>query len=314
MATPIVVVAEAVRVAFTERRPARARRSIGGLRLLVVALALALLSGGCGASTDPDVSSTLPVPTSTTALPESTTTASSSSTTTVPTTTTTATSTSPPTSTTTTMAPITTKPPQLEAAVIVTAVATSEPVVALTFDAGSDRGFAAEILDTLAARGIRASFGMTGKWAEANPDLLQRMVDEGHALINHTYDHPHMETLSTAQRLWQLDRTEEIINGITGISTKPYFRPPYGSYNNQVLGDVGSAGYRYSVMWTVDCLGWKGLPPSDVAARCEAALRPGAILLMHVGAASTDYAALDDILAAIDLGGYRYATIPELLP
>lgn len=202
----------------------------------------------------------------------------------------------------------------MEAAALVTRVPTSELVVALTFDAGSDRGFAAEIMDTLAAHDIRASFGMTGRWAESNPDLLRRMVEEGHALINHTYDHPHMETLSTEQRLWQLARAEEIVNGVTGTTTKPYFRPPYGSYNNQVLIDVASAGYRYSVMWTVDCLGWKGIPASDVAARCEDALQPGAILLMHVGAASTDYAALEDIIAAIDRGGYRYATIPELLP
>jgi peptidoglycan/xylan/chitin deacetylase (PgdA/CDA1 family) len=140
------------------------------------------------------------------------------------------------------------------------------------------------------------------------------MVGEGHALINHTYDHPHMETLGTSQRLWQLAKTEEIIDDLTGTSTKPYFRPPYGSYNNQVLIDVGSAGYRYSIMWTVDCLGWQGLPPSDVAARCKEALQPGAILLMHVGAASTDYAALEEIITAIDKRGYRYATILELLP
>lgn len=208
----------------------------------------------------------------------------------------------------------TTSAPETQAAVAVTRVATSEKVVALTFDAGSDRGFAAEILDALASHGIHVSFGMTGKWAEANPDLLQRMVGEGHALMNHTYDHPHMETLGAEQRLWQLSRTEDIIDGITGATTKPYFRPPYGSYNNQVLADVGSAGYRYSVMWTVDCLGWKGLPASDVAARCLEALQPGAILLMHVGAASTDYAALEEIIAGIDGGGYRYATIPELLP
>lgn len=197
---------------------------------------------------------------------------------------------------------------------VVTRVATDEPVVALTFDAGSDRGYAGEILDTLAAHGVVATFGMTGRWAESNPDLLRRMVSDGHALINHTYDHPHMETLSTDLRLQQLARTEEIIEGIVGMTTKPYFRPPYGAYNDQVLIDIAAAGYRYSIMWTVDCLGWKGLPPTEVAARCEGALEPGAILLMHVGAASTDYAALEDVIAVIDERGYRYATIPELLP
>lgn len=187
-------------------------------------------------------------------------------------------------------------------------------MVALTFDAGSDRGYAEEILDLLAARGVWATFGMTGRWAESNPDLVTRMVDEGHALMNHTYDHPHMETLSTDERLLQLARTEEIVVDLTGTTTKPYFRPPYGAYNDQVLIDVGSAGYRHSVMWTVDCLGWQGLDPAVVAARCRDALAPGAILLMHVGEASTDYAALADLMAAIDGGGYRYATIPELLP
>ena len=294
------------------------RTGIGGLKLLVLLLGTALLAGSCGSAAEPDVTSTVTVPSSTSTVSESATTQSNTPTTAGPTTTTPATtttaSTTTPTPTTTTIAATTTSAPQVEAALVVTRVPSNELVVSLTFDAGSDRGFAAEILDILAAHGIKASFGMTGTWAESNPDLLVRMVEEGHALINHTYDHPHMETLSTERRLDQLARAEEIINEVTGITTKPYFRPPYGSYNNQVLIDVASAGYRYSVMWTVDCLGWKGPPPSEVAARCQNALQPGAILLMHVGAASTDYAALENIIAAIDQGGYRYATIPELLP
>lgn len=290
------------------------RTGSGGLLLLVL-LPIVLLLGSCIPAGEPDVTSTSTVPTSTSTTPESTTAPSTTSTVPDASTTTTATSTSTTTTaTTTTIRVTTTSAPEGEVAVVVTRIPTDEQVVALTFDAGSDRGFAAEILDALSAHGIEASFGMTGTWAESNPDLLRRMVEEGHALINHTYDHPHMETLSTQQRLGQLARAEEIINEITDATTRPYFRPPYGSYNNQVLLDVASAGYRYSVMWTVDCLGWKGLPPSEVAARCENALGPGAILLLHVGAASTDYAALEDIIAAIDQGGYRYATIPELLP
>ncbi|HEY2593413.1 MAG TPA: polysaccharide deacetylase family protein, partial [Chloroflexota bacterium] len=62
-------------------------------------------------------------------------------------------------------------------------------VVALTFDAGADRGYAEAILDTLKTEGVPASFGMTGQWAQANPDLVQRMVAEGHRLINHTWEH-----------------------------------------------------------------------------------------------------------------------------
>ncbi|MEX0795244.1 MAG: polysaccharide deacetylase family protein [Acidimicrobiia bacterium] len=191
---------------------------------------------------------------------------------------------------------------------------TTEPVVSLTFDAGSDRGFGEEILDFLAGQGISASFGMTGTWAESNPDLVQRMVAEGHTLMNHTYNHPHMETLTTAERLDQLERTEAIIFDLTGTTMIPYFRPPYGAYNNQVLADVGAAGYHYSIMWTVDSLGWKGIPAAEVTERCLSGAQPGAIYLLHVGAQSTDFAALPAIVSGLVEAGYQFATIPELIP
>lgn len=191
---------------------------------------------------------------------------------------------------------------------------TNQRIVALTFDAGSDRGFGEQILDLLADYRIHASFGMTGKWAEANPDLVRRMATEGHLLINHSYDHPYMDRISTSERIDQLARTETIVSDLTGATTKPYFRPPYGSYNTDVLVDVGRVGYRYSVMWTVDSLGWKGLAPAEVTKRCLDGAAPGAILLLHVGAASTDYAALEDIITGLIDAGYGFATISELLP
>lgn len=282
--------------------------SVEGLEVLALALLMAVLSSSCTSGPPSGATSTVSL-LSTTTIATMTTVAVS---TTMEGPTTTGASTTTATPTTSTAEPATTVP-TFDAATVISRLATDQPVVALTFDAGSDRGFAAEILDMLAAHGVEASFGMTGRWAESNPELLMRMAEEGHALINHTYDHPHMETLSTEGRLQQLARTEAIISGLTGVSTKPYFRPPYGAYNEQVLIDVASAEYRYSIMWTVDSLGWTGLSPGEVVARCRDGLQPGAILLMHVGSASTDYAALEDILSVIDQAGYRYATIQEML-
>lgn len=277
-----------------------------GIRWLELCLA-AIVAASCAATdSGGTTSSTLPI---------ATTVATTATTTSVPTTQTIpqTTGTTTPATTVTTVQPTSTTSPSRPAQVV-RRVDTAEEVVALTFDAGSDRGYAEEILDLLGAEGIQASFGLTGRWAEANPDLVRRMSEDGHTLMNHTYDHPHLETLPTPERLSQLDRTESIVSGLTGRTTKPYFRPPFGSYDDQVLIDAGSDGYRWAIMWTVDSLGWKGIPADEVVARCLAGAEPGAIFLLHVGAESTDYEALPELITQLRQAGYRFATIAQMVP
>jgi peptidoglycan/xylan/chitin deacetylase (PgdA/CDA1 family) len=190
---------------------------------------------------------------------------------------------------------------------------TQRHVVALTFDAGSDVGNAAAILDLLKARGIRASFGLTGEWVRANPQLVRRMAAEGHQLVNHTDHHLSFTGYSTKtapltrqQRWAALSAAESAIRGAAGIAAKPWFRPPYGDRDASVDRDVAAAGYRYELMWTVDTRGWKGVPPGEVADRVLAELQPGEIVLMHVGKASTDYAALADVIDRVRAAGYGF--------
>jgi peptidoglycan/xylan/chitin deacetylase (PgdA/CDA1 family) len=225
---------------------------------------------------------------------------------------TTAPTTAPPAPTT---APTTTPPPATTPAIVVRQGDTTRPVVAITIDAGSDTGHATEMLDTLAAYGVRATFGMTGRWAEANPGLVRRMAVEGHQLVNHSYDHPSFTgrstgtaPLTTAQRLDQLARADAAIRAAGGGTTKPWFRPPYGDVDDSVLADVGSAGYRYALMWTVDSLGWKGDGADQIVARCLDRAAPGAIYLFHVGSASADHAALPRIIDGLRQRGYSFAT------
>ena len=193
-------------------------------------------------------------------------------------------------------------------------------MVAFSFDAGSDAGYTAQILDTLAANGIHASFGMTGRWAEQNPDLLRRIVSEGHGLINHSYDHASFTGYSTgkaplsqAERWDQLDRTETIVQTLSGATTKPYFRPPYGDYDDSVNADVGARGYGYNVMWTVDSRGWTGIPAAEIRQRCLDLAEPGAIYLFHVGSASHDAAALQTIIDRLRQMGYRFAPVSSFV-
>lgn len=196
---------------------------------------------------------------------------------------------------------------------------TDELIVALTFDAGADRGYAEEILDTLHAEGVVATFGMTGDWAEANPDLVLRMVDEGHMLMNHTETHRSWTGFSTsaapltsAERAAELRATEAVIQAIAGYDMRPYFRPPYGDYDDSLIADLQANGYTVNVMWTVDSLGWKGLTAAEITARTLDGTIPGAIHLFHVGAASLDAAALPDIIRGLRDLGYRFVTVDEM--
>ena len=196
---------------------------------------------------------------------------------------------------------------------------TSRQRVALTFDAGADAGFTSDILDTLAREHVKASFGLTGAWAEANPALVKRMAAEGHHLVNHTWSHDSFTGLSTgrgpmtrAQRWDELDRTEAIIQRIAGVSTLPYFRPPYGDMDASVLADAGARGYTVTAMWAVDSAGWNGLSASRIVERTLRLTTPGAILIFHVGSQSQDSAALPAIIKGLRDAGYEMVPLPAL--
>ena len=200
-------------------------------------------------------------------------------------------------------------------AVTVTKLATSRKVVALTFDAGSDRGYAAQILNTLRAYGVKSSFGVTGKWARANPDLVRRMVNEGHTVFNHTYNHRSLTGYSTgaapltySQRASEIRSTEAAIKEISGRNTRPFFRPPYGDHDRSVLVDLRTLGYTLNLMWTVDSLGWKGLSRQEIVQRVLGGTEPGAIYLFHVGSQSQDAAALPAIIQNLQARGYTFTT------
>jgi len=197
---------------------------------------------------------------------------------------------------------------------------TDTNAAALTFDAGADAGYAGFILDTLERNGIHASFGMTGQWAVANPDLVRRMAADGDQLLNHTWDHRSMTGLSTAtrpltrqERASELQSTDDALLRLTGQTTLPYFRAPFGDQDSSVDTDAGLLGYRYDILWTVDTGGWAGAPVARIVAASARGASPGAIVVMHVGSESQDGPALQGVIDAIKERGLRFATIDELI-
>ena len=193
--------------------------------------------------------------------------------------------------------------------------------VALTFDAGADRGYGAEILDLLRAEGIPATFGMTGLWAEANPDLVQRMVAEGHQLMNHTWDHSSLTGANTGmppqspeQVAEQLASTESVVREATGYEMRPYFRPPYGDYDEPTLRYLYDNGYYLSIWWTCDSHGWAGWLGQEIVDYCTTNIRPHEILLLHVGAAAAgDFEALPGLIQFFRESGYSFVTVEQML-
>jgi len=213
-----------------------------------------------------------------------------------------------------TIAPPTTRP--LAASMLVWRLPISQKVVAITFDAGSDLGFTGQVLDTLSAYGVRASFGITGDWADDHPDAVRRMAVEGHQVMNHSYAHLSFTgasapnpLLTTAERQAELAKADATLSALIGCTTKPFFRPPYGDTNASVLADVGAAGYGFTVMWTVDSGGWQGLTAEQIVERITTRVEPGAILAFHVGSASQDSAALPRIIQALQAAGYSFVTL-----
>jgi peptidoglycan/xylan/chitin deacetylase (PgdA/CDA1 family) len=193
--------------------------------------------------------------------------------------------------------------------------------VALTFDAGADTGYAAQILDLLRDEGIPATFGMTGLWAEANPELVQRMVIEGHQLINHTWDHASLTGANTGlppqtpeEVTQQLVSTEAVVRDLTGYELRPYFRPPYGDYDEASLGYLAANGYYLSIWWTCDSHGWAGWGAQEIIDYCTTNLVEDEILLLHVGAAAGgDFEALPGLIQFFRDSGYAFVTVEQML-
>lgn len=202
----------------------------------------------------------------------------------------------------------------------VTLVPTTRHVVALTFDAGGDAAGLQSILRTLAAAHVRATFFLTGRWASANPAGVTAVVAGGHRIGNHSTTHPHFPALSGTQIAAEVLGAQSTIRA-SGADPRPLFRFPFGDRDARTIAAVNALGY-VAVSWTVDTLGWEGtaggMNAPRVADRALAALRPGEIVLMHVGAnpddrTTFDADALPGMLHRMRAARYDFVTLDALL-
>ncbi len=196
----------------------------------------------------------------------------------------------------------------------VTRVNTTSKVVALTFDDGADGANTNKILDILAKNNVKATFFLTGSGANNHPQYIKNIVAKGHQLGNHSYTHPDFTKLTATQMKSELDRTEALIKSLTGKTTKPIFRAPFGAVNSTVLNSVGAAGYGHTIQWNIDTIDWKGLSASQINTKVQTNIKPGSIVLMHTGAGAPGTPlALPTMISQLKAKGYKFVTVSQLL-
>ena len=202
----------------------------------------------------------------------------------------------------------------------VEAVPGAGQTVALTFDAGGNSAGLPAILDTLAGAGIRATFFLTGSWADANPAGVAAIAAAGHRVGNHSQSHPSFTGLSDAGIADQVLGAEQAIRA-AGADPRPLFRFPFGARDARTIAAVNSLGY-VPVRWSVDTLGWRGtsggVTAQQVADRALSALQPGEIVLMHIGSNPDDGSTLDadalpQLIDRMRQAGYGFTTLDTLL-
>lgn len=188
----------------------------------------------------------------------------------------------------------------------------TKPQIAITFDAGSSTGSAADIADILVETHTPGSFFVTGKWIEKNRDIARSLVKDGFALYNHSYSHPHPNAITDEELTAELEKTEELITSVGAAGPKPYFRPPYGEYTDAVVETARRAGYCL-VLWTVDALDWQaGATPSASKERVLSKAKNGAIVLLHVGDDVVPKF-LPDLIAELRAKGFTMVTLTDLM-
>ena len=189
-------------------------------------------------------------------------------------------------------------------------VDTTEKKVAISFDACWGASYSPEILKILRDNNLKTTFFLTGFWVEKYPEMVKKIAEDGHEIGNHTYSHPHLNSLAEEQIKEELERVGKMIFELTK-KQPTLFRPPFGEYNNNVIATAEKAGYR-TIQWSIDSLDWQELGKEPMVKRITENLHPGAIVLFHNNGRYT-VEALPEIISHIKKQGYEILPISELL-
>ena len=185
------------------------------------------------------------------------------------------------------------------------------PYIAMTFDDGPHGANTPRLLDMLKQRGIKATFFVVGQCAAEFPDIMKRIVAEGHEIASHSWSHPQLTKMGEEGVTDQLQKTHDIIRHTTGVEPK-VMRPPFGAFTpNQRAWANKKWGYKI-IMWDVDPLDWKVRNAEHVKSEILRQTVAGSIILTHDIHKST-IDAMPETLDGLTAKGFKFVSVSDLL-
>ncbi len=190
--------------------------------------------------------------------------------------------------------------------------------LALTYDDGPNDAATLRLLDVLDRHNVKASFFVLGRFVQAKPEIVRALATRGHAIGNHSWDHPRLIFASGADLRRQVQQTQSAIFDASGV-TPSLFRPPYGGRRPGTFHAIRALGLE-PVMWNVTCYDWKPTSAAKVVTHAQRQIRGGDVVLMHdgdqraMGADRTHTVeASDRLVTHYKAEGYEFVTIPEMM-
>jgi peptidoglycan/xylan/chitin deacetylase (PgdA/CDA1 family) len=199
-----------------------------------------------------------------------------------------------------------------------TGLEASSRLLALTYDDGPNDPWTFRLLEVLDRHQVKATFFLIGRFVQQRPDIARALVNAGHAIGSHTWDHPNLIFCSSAEVRRQLEQTQKAILDATGVEAR-LFRPPFGGRRPASLRVARSLGLQ-PVMWNVTCYDWKAKSPDEIAGHAKRQIGGGNVILLHDGEfhrigvdRRRSIEASDRILTQYQGEGYEFVTIPEMM-
>lgn len=190
----------------------------------------------------------------------------------------------------------------------------SDKVIYLTFDAGYENGNVAKTLDALKEENVKATFFILDLLLLKNLDLVNRMIDEGHTVANHTAKHRDVSRIESKDELQaELSALETLFKEKTGKDMPKYFRAPEGKFSTQSMKYAHELGYK-TIFWSFAYADWDNnnqMSAEAAKAKIMANIHNGAILLLHPTSA-TNAQILAEVIRELKGQGFRFGTMDEL--